>query len=106
MSVVKKNLRSAPSRMNIRMAVEVKERISKAAALSGQDLTEFAVVTLSEKAAEIIARHDELVLSSVDHQLFLNALSDSESEPSEKSKAAAERYRKGIRKGVRYELAD
>lgn len=106
MSVVKNISRSTPGRMNIRMAVEVKERIAKAAALSGQDLTEFAVVTLSEKAAEIIARHDQLLLSSEDYQFFLNALSDSDAEPSAKSKAIAEKYRQGTRKGVRYQLAD
>jgi uncharacterized protein (DUF1778 family) len=106
MSIVKNNPGSMPSRMNIRMAVEIKERISKAAALSGQDLTEFAVVTLSEKATEIINQHDQLLLGSEDHQFFLNALSDSGSEPSARSKSIAKKYRQGTRKGVRYQLAD
>lgn len=105
MSLVK-NSKSTSGRMNIRMAMEVKERIAKAAALSGQDLTEFAVVTLSEKAAEIINQHDQMLLGSDDYQFFLNALSDTSMEPSAKSSAVAEKYRKGIRKGVRYQLAD
>ena len=106
MSVTKDKSRSVPGRMNIRIAVEVKERISKAAALSGQDLTEFAVTTLSEKAAEIIDRHDQLLLDADDYQHFLSTLSEAEFVPSEKSQAIAEKYRRGTRKGVRFGLAD
>lgn len=99
-------VKTSPGRMNIRMSVEVKERIAKAAALSGQDLTEFAVVTLSEKANEIIDRHDQMLLNSAEYEFFLNALSDQDSGPSAESRAAAENYRKGVRKGARYQVAD
>lgn len=95
------------SRMNIRLAPAVKERVARAAALSGQDLTEFAVATLSEKADIVIERHDHLLLGSEDHEFFLNALAEATvSKPSERSRSAAERYRQGTRKGVRYTLAD
>lgn len=95
------------SRMNFRLAPTVKEKIARAAALSGQDLTEFAVVTLSEKAEQIIERHDQIVLCSEDHEFFLKALSEeSVQESSERSRTAAEKYRQGTRKGVRYTLAD
>ena len=95
------------SRMNIRLAPAVKERVARAAALSGQDLTEFAVSTLSEKADLVIERHDHLLLGSADHDFFLNALAVTNvQEPSERSRSAAEKYRQGIRKGVRYHLAD
>ena len=95
------------SRMNIRLALTVKERVARAATLSGQDLTEFAVATLSEKADQIIERHDQLILGSEDHEFFLSALSEtSVREPSERSRTAAEKYRQGTRKGVRYHLAD
>lgn len=106
MAILKSNTISEPSRMNIRLAIEIKERIVKAASLSGQDLTEFAVATLSKKAEEIIERHDNLLLDSEDYQFFLNALSENPSEPSEKSQQIAARYKQGIRKGVRYHLAD
>lgn len=96
-----------PSRMNIRLAPNVKERVARAAALCGQDLTEFAVATLSEKADLVIERHDHLLLGSADHEFFLNALAATDvQEPSERSKSAAEKYRQGSRKGVRYRLAD
>ncbi len=95
------------SRMNIRLAPAIKERVARAAALSGQDLTEFAVAALSEKADMVIERHDHLLLGSEDHKFFLNALSETNlQEPSERSRIAAERYRQGVRKGVRYHLAD
>lgn len=95
------------SRLNVRLSPTVKERVIKAAALSGQDLTEFAVATLSEKANLIIEQHDNMLLGTAEYDFFLNALTDSAaSEPSERSRKAAEKYRQGIRKGVRYILAD
>jgi uncharacterized protein (DUF1778 family) len=95
------------SRINIRLAPAVKDRVARAAALNGQDLTEFAVATLSEKADLIIERHDNLLLGSEEHEFFLNALAEPIiQEPSERSRSAAEKYRQGSRKGVRYTLAD
>lgn len=95
------------SRMNIRLAPAIKERVARAAALSGQDLTEFAIATLSEKADLVIERHDYLLLGSKEHEFFLNALAEPIiQEPSERSRSAAEKYRQGSRKGVRYTLAD
>lgn len=95
------------SRLNVRLASDVKDRVMKAAALSGQDLTEFAVATLSEKANLVIERHDNLLLGSEEHDFFLRALAEETvPEPSERSRSAAEKYRQGIRKGVRYVLAD
>lgn len=98
---------SEQSRLNFRLAPTVKERVKKAAALSGQDLTEFAVATLSEKANLVIEQHDNLLLGSEEHEFFLKALADATvPDPSERSLKAAERYRQGTRKGVRYTLAD
>ncbi|HEX8377985.1 MAG TPA: DUF1778 domain-containing protein [Pedobacter sp.] len=95
------------SRMNIRLAPAIKERVARAATLSGQDLTEFAVATLSEKADLAIERHDHLLLGSEEHEFFLNALAEPIiQELSERSRSAAEKYRQGSRKGVRHTLAD
>jgi len=105
MRAVKDDRKAVPGRMNIRLAAEVKERVVRAAALSGQDLTEFAVVALSEKAAKVIEQHDQVVLSSADYQFFLDKLSV-RSKPSQRSRSVAAKYRKGIRKGVRHHLAD
>lgn len=95
------------SRMNFRLAPEIKQRVAKAASLAGQDLTEFAVAALSEKADEVIERHDQLLLGSEDYNFFLNALEEKQPpKPSERSLKAAANYRRGTRKGVRYNLAD
>jgi uncharacterized protein (DUF1778 family) len=94
------------SRMNFRLAPEIKERVARAAALTGQDLTEFAVATLSEKADEVIGRHDQMLLGSEDYNFFLNALEEKPTPPSERSREAADKYRRGTRKGVRYQIAD
>lgn len=98
---------SEESRMNFRLASDVKKRVARAATLVGQDLTEFAVAALSEKADVIIERHDQMLLGSKDYDFFLDALAETTvSEPSERSRAVAARYRQGMRKGVRYQLAD
>ncbi len=82
--------------------VQALERIARAAALSGQDLTEFAVATFSEKADLVIERHDYLLLGSDEYKFFLNALSElNVDEPSAHSLSASEKYRQGTRKSVK-----
>jgi len=92
-------------RMNFHLAPEIKERVARAAAITGQELTDFAVSALSERADEVLARHEDLLLTSEDYQFFLGAL-DEDQEPSGRSRAASERHRRGRREGVRYRLAD
>jgi uncharacterized protein (DUF1778 family) len=105
MSVVKSI--NEQSRINFRLASEIKERVARAATIIGQDLTEFAIATLNQRAVEIIEKHDSMILESDDYRIFLNSLEGSEMpEPSIKSQEIAEKYRRGMRKGVRYHLAD
>ncbi len=107
MSVVKSKTVSEQSRLNFRLASEIKARVAKAANLIGQDLTEFAIATLNQRAVEILEKHDSILLESEDYRFFLNALDETEpAEPSSKSQEIADKYRRGIRKGVRYNLAD
>ena len=90
-------------RLNFRLDPEIKARVVRAAALTGQGVTDFAVSTLDEKAGEIIERYASLELSREDYQYFLSALSKS-SKPSKRSRDAARRYRRGKRRGVIYHL--
>ncbi len=107
MPIVKNKNTREQSRLNFRLAPEIKARVARAATIVGQDLTEFAVSTLSQKADEVLEKHDNVLLGSEDYQFFLDALDAPETaEPSEKSQKAADKYRQGIRKGVRYHLAD
>ena len=107
MPVVKNKNTSQQSRLNFRLAPEIKARVARAATVVGQDLTEFAVATLSQKADEVLEKHDRVLLGSDDYQFFLDALGATDAgKPSKKSKKAADEYRRGTRKGARYQLAD
>jgi uncharacterized protein (DUF1778 family) len=81
----------------------LKKYLRRAAANTGPGLTDFA--TLSEKADQILARHDTILLTSDEYKFFLNALAD-DRKPSKRSRAAAKRYRRGHRKGVRYHVGN
>lgn len=88
-------------RMHFRLDPKIKARVARAAAITGQGLTDFAVSTLSEKADEILARYDTILLTSDEYSFFLKALDD-DRKPSKRSRAAAKRYQRGARKAVRY----
>jgi uncharacterized protein (DUF1778 family) len=100
----KKTQISERDRMHFRLDPKIKARVARAAAITGQGLTDFAVSTLSEKADQILARHDTILLTSDEYSFFLNALDD-DTKPSKRSRAAAKRYRRGRRKGVRHHFA-
>ena len=107
MPIVKNKTAREQSRLNFRLAPEIKARVARAATVVGQDLTEFAVSTLSQKADEVLEKYDNVILGSEDYQFFLDVLSATETDkPSKKSQKAADEYRRGTRKGARYHLAD
>jgi uncharacterized protein (DUF1778 family) len=91
-------------RMHFRLNPEIKARIARAAAITDKGLTDFAVSVLSERADEILERHDTLLLNSVDYSFFLKSL-DHSRKLSAASRTAAARYRLGRREGVRHRLA-
>lgn len=97
----KKTATSEKDRMHFRLDPKIKARVVRAAAITGQGLTDFAVSTLSEKADQILERHDNVVLTSEDYSFFLRTLA-LDKKPSQRSRTTAERYRSGRRKGVRY----
>lgn len=101
----KKPQTSDKDRMHFRLDPKIKARVARAAAITGQGLTDFAVSTLSEKADQILARHETILLTSDEYSFFLNALAD-DVRPSKRSLAAAKRYRRGHRKSVRYHVAN
>ena len=72
----KKTRTSDKDRMHFRLDPKIKARVARAAAITGQGLTDFAVSTLSEKADQILARHDTVLLTSDEYSFFLNALDD------------------------------
>ena len=92
-------------RMHFRLAPDIKARVARAASITGQGLTDFAISALSERANEILERHDTVLLDAEAYGFFLESL-DHRGKPSQTSRAAAARYRRGQRKGVRYRFAD
>jgi uncharacterized protein (DUF1778 family) len=101
----KKTQTSDKDRMNFRLDPKIKARVARAASVTGQGLTDFAVSALSEKADQVLARHDTILLTSDEYKFFLNALADDQ-KTSKRSRAAAKRYRRGLRNGVRYHVGN
>ena len=77
-------------RLDFRLSEEHKELLERAAAITGQPLTSFAVSHLLQKARDVIEQHDRTVLNRADWERFLEIL-DSDEEPSPALIKAAER---------------
>ncbi|MGE3467369.1 MAG: DUF1778 domain-containing protein [Pyrinomonadaceae bacterium] len=87
--------REKDARMDFRLRPDFKERIEKAASVSGKSVTEFAVSTLLKTADEILERYHVAELSNRDRDLFLSIL-DQETKPNEKLLRAAKTHEKLI----------
>lgn len=74
------NYSSEISRLNFRLPSEAKEKIERAAAVSGLTVTDFAIYSLVASAEDVLERHQATVLSNRDRDIFL-ALLDSDDEP-------------------------
>lgn len=64
----------AESRLNVRLSSNVKMRIARAAHILDQDLTEFAVSTLNDRAVEVLEKHEAFELSESQRQAFFDIL--------------------------------
>lgn len=98
MPPVKDPLKESRSRLNIRIAPEIKERIQRAANILGQDLTEFTSSTLNKYSREVIENHDQILLSEKDYEFFDDALSRPARKPSERSLKALKEYERVFQK--------
>lgn len=83
------------ARLNFRLKPDVKERIEKAAAVTGKTLTEFAVTALANTAEEVLERYRVTRLSDRDRDIFLAVL-DRSSEPNQALKRAAKTHKRLI----------
>jgi uncharacterized protein (DUF1778 family) len=98
MAVITKKEEAGRSRLNIRISSDVKSRISRAAHILGQDLTEFTVSTLNEKAREVLERNERFELSEAEKAAFFEILDTPIPDPTENSLRAAKKYRRMIKK--------
>ena len=81
------------ARLEARTTRAQKELFERAAALEGQSLTDFVLVSVREAAARVLREHELLPLGVRDSEVFVTALL-SETAPGTKLKAAARRYKK------------
>lgn len=83
------------ARLNFRLKPEIKDRIEKAATISGKSTTDFAVAALSETADEVLERYHVAKLSNSDRDMFL-AILDRADKPNALLKRAAKTHKKLI----------
>lgn len=94
MATILEKSKVASSRLNVRLSPDVKARISRAAHILGQDLTEFTSSTLGRYADEIIDNHEQILLSESDYKFFIAELEKPAIKPSGYSKEAMGDYRR------------
>lgn len=80
-------------RLSFRLERRHKALIEGAASALGQSVTEFAVSRLVRYARDVLGAHETTLLSDRDRRAFLSVL-DSDAEPNEALKKAAQTYRR------------
>jgi len=80
------------ARLDFRLNRQLKDLIERAALLTGQNVSDFAVSVLTERARQVVQEHETTVLSDRDRDLFL-AMLDKDAEPNEALKKAAKRFK-------------
>lgn len=68
------NRRARALRLGFRVDVETKALVERAAWLERRDLTDFCLSALADAARETIARHETLLLSARDREVFFDTL--------------------------------
>ena len=87
-------LKTGNARFDTRLPKEQKRMFERAARLGGyRNLTDFVIKTVQEKAKEIIAESEQIIVSQKDKEIFFNALMYPEP-PNDELSAAAEDYKK------------
>jgi uncharacterized protein (DUF1778 family) len=83
-------------RLDFRLTSDVKATIEKAAAASGQSVTDFAVSTLYERAKKVLEEESVRRLSNRDRDIFLQMLDDTNRKPNVALRRAAARYKRTV----------
>lgn len=82
------------ARLEARLTIEEKEFFERAAALGGfRSLTEFVIRSAKKRAEEIVNRHELVIASQRDSEVFFNAIHNPE-KPNKKLVAAANKFKK------------
>ena len=75
------------ARFNFRTTERIKKTVERAAALSGQDVSAFAIDAVYQRAIATIQAHEVTHLKPEDHQAFFDAL-ETPSAPTDKLRSA------------------
>lgn len=82
------------ARFDVRLSKEQKQFFERAAYLGGfRSLTDFVIITVQEKAKEIIKEKEQVIVSERDSQIFFDAVTKP-AKPSKTLKKALEDYHK------------
>jgi len=87
--------RAEDNRMDLRLEPEHKDLIKRAAAYSGESITNFAVSTLVSKARRVVREHETTTLTAADRDRFI-ALIDNPPKPNQALRRAAKSHRELI----------
>ncbi len=86
-----KEINTKNARFDTRITKEQKVFFERAAILGGfRSLTDFVVVTLQEKAKEIVSERERFIASQKDSEIFFDAVINPKSPNKELTKAADE----------------
>ena len=66
----KAKVRRKSIQFNIRTDTETKARVERAAGVEHMTLTEFVEAAVRDRADEVLSRHDQILLTDRDFQLF------------------------------------
>lgn len=89
MKVVKEKV----TRFDTRISVEQKRLFEKAAALGGyRNLTSFIIVTIQNRANEIIKQQEQIIASNKDMEIFFDAITNP-TQPNVDLLSAAQEYK-------------
>lgn len=80
-------------RLEARVTDEQKELFQRAAAIQGLTLTDFVVISLQEKATQLVKDRDIMALSEEDRKIFVDALLNPP-KPNKKLRQAAQEHGK------------
>jgi uncharacterized protein (DUF1778 family) len=87
-----KMVKEKVTRFDTRISIEQKRLFEKAAALGGfRNLTNFVIVTVQNRANEIIKEQERIIASSRDMEIFFEALTNP-IEPNNDLLSAAQEY--------------
>lgn len=86
------------TRFDVRLPKDQKEYFEYAATLGGfRTLTEFVIYSGNQQASQIVEKHNSILASKRDQEIFFNALLNPQP-PSTRLKQAAARHKKALGK--------